>query len=344
VGEILTKEQWKAWVPDAAHINALPEALRRYVHDLATRCDPAGDIQTIAVLREQLGATEHELQQAEGERDELWRAIDKEGSIEDHQTAYEIAQDGAAALGHLAGIEQLQRERDAALAQVTKLRKALERALRELGGQHSGHWDSTGGHGSGCPVCIHEGEVRDELRAVLSLAPEPREARPEIVCICGSTRFKQSWISENARLTSEGYIVLAVGLWGHHERQDPPPVLKAHLDDLHLRKIELADWVWVLDVGGYVGDSTRREITHAEQLGKPVRYLSHEFPGYVEPADQSLSRISAEATAAERERICRFVEQTRIKARLTGRGSADDLLARVRDALSPEPEPREEAQ
>lgn len=112
-----------------------------------------------------------------------------------------------------------------------------------------------------------------------------------IVCICGSTRFKQSWITENARLTREGNIVLAVGLWGHHERQYPDEKTKAMLDDLHKRKIDLCDWVWVLDVGGYIGDSTRSEIEYAERLGRPVRYLSQEFPGYEEPVDPLRERV-----------------------------------------------------
>lgn len=113
-----------------------------------------------------------------------------------------------------------------------------------------------------------------------------------IVCICGSTRFKQSWITENARLTGEGNIVLAVGLWGHHERQYPNEKTKAMLDDLHKRKIDLCDWVWVIDVGGYIGDSTRSEIEHAEQLGRPVRYLSQEFPDYEEPVDPTLIELA----------------------------------------------------
>jgi hypothetical protein len=106
-----------------------------------------------------------------------------------------------------------------------------------------------------------------------------------IVCICGSTRFKQSWISENARLTGEGNIVLAVGLWGHHERKYPNEETKKKLDELHLRKIDLCDWVWVLDVGGYIGESTRNEITYAKAHGKLVRYLSKEIPDYTEPGD-----------------------------------------------------------
>lgn len=113
-----------------------------------------------------------------------------------------------------------------------------------------------------------------------------------IVCICGSTKFKQAWISENARLTREGNIVLAVGLWGHHERVYPSPEEKLKLDETHKRKIDLCDWVWVMDIGRYIGESTRSEIEYAKKLGKPVRYLSLEFPGYVEPEDAMAAELA----------------------------------------------------
>ena len=125
--------------------------------------------------------------------------------------------------------------------------------------------------------------------------------RAPIVCICGSTRFKQTWIIENARLTGEGNIVLSVGLWGHHERKFPDDKTKLFLDELHKRKIDLCDWIWVLDVGGYIGESTRSEIDYALRKLKIVRYLSHEFPDYIEPIDP-LKKAEAEANEL-RERI-----------------------------------------
>lgn len=101
--------------------------------------------------------------------------------------------------------------------------------------------------------------------------------RPEIVVLCGSTRFFDTFRAENLRLTCEGKIVLSIGcdtksdgdLFGVADVE----ALKADLDDLHKRKIDLADWVWVLNVGGYIGDSTRSEIAYAESLGKPIAYL-----------------------------------------------------------------------
>lgn len=104
-----------------------------------------------------------------------------------------------------------------------------------------------------------------------------------IVCMCGSTRFKSTWIEENKRLTNEGEIVLSVGQFMLPAEQANNAELKQKLDDLHKRKIDLCDWVWVLDVNGYIGESTRSEIEYAKKIGRPIRYLSQEFPNYVEP-------------------------------------------------------------
>lgn len=117
---------------------------------------------------------------------------------------------------------------------------------------------------------------------------------PDIVCLCGSTRFKSTFIAENARLTDEGHIVLSVGLYLHYDRVEISRDLKIRLDQLHKRKIDLCDWVWVLDVNGYIGESTRSEIIYAVENRKTVRYLSREFPDYKEPVDplrQHLERL-----------------------------------------------------
>jgi hypothetical protein len=103
--------------------------------------------------------------------------------------------------------------------------------------------------------------------------------RPRIVCLCGSTRFKAEFEQVAAELTLTGVIVVKPDVFmndGHAEKEHLPAVdaaTKVALDDIHKRKIDLADEVLVLNVGGYVGDSTRSEIAYAEQAGKPVRYL-----------------------------------------------------------------------
>jgi hypothetical protein len=123
--------------------------------------------------------------------------------------------------------------------------------------------------------------------------PNEEPMAPKIVVLCGSTRFAKEFTRENARLTADGRIVLAPGWFGHHApgcqragwaaKLNVPcplcgarvltPRLKEELDLLHLRKIDLADEVFVVNVGGYVGDSTKAEIAYAERLGKPITYL-----------------------------------------------------------------------
>ena len=72
----------------------------------------------------------------------------------------------------------------------------------------------------------------------------------------------------------EGCIVISVGLFGHSGDEEVwKPGTKEMLDDMHLRKIDLADEIFVINVGGYIGESTRREIAYAEKTGKKVRYL-----------------------------------------------------------------------
>lgn len=101
------------------------------------------------------------------------------------------------------------------------------------------------------------------------------EPRPTVVCLCGSTRFADTFVAENLRLTLEGKIVLSIGAnvsdasLGIAQDSDQ----KRRLDELHLRKIDLADEVLVLNVGGYIGESTRGEVEYARSIGKPVTYL-----------------------------------------------------------------------
>lgn len=102
------------------------------------------------------------------------------------------------------------------------------------------------------------------------------------ITLCGSTRFKKAWVEWNARLTLEGHLVYSVAMWSHSVRVEPTEEQKVILDKVHFGKIDNSDEVFVLDVGGYIGDSTRREIAHAEATGKPVHYLSKEHPDWTE--------------------------------------------------------------
>jgi hypothetical protein len=101
-------------------------------------------------------------------------------------------------------------------------------------------------------------------------------SRPDVVCLCGSTRFPGAFEAANRALTLEGKIVLSVGMFGHLEGMDMDGPLKKQLDELHLRKIDLADSILVLNVDGYVGSSTKREIAYALSRRKAVRFRDQE--------------------------------------------------------------------
>ncbi len=102
-----------------------------------------------------------------------------------------------------------------------------------------------------------------------------------VVTLCGSTRFKDEFMEAQKRLTLQGNIVISVGLFGHSGEQEvwenmdegTLTATKEMLDDMHKRKIDMADSIYVINAGGYIGDSTRSEIAYAIATGKTVEYL-----------------------------------------------------------------------
>ena len=116
----------------------------------------------------------------------------------------------------------------------------------------------------------------------------------KVITLCGSTRFKDQFMEAQKRLTLEGYIVISVGLFGHAGDQEVWDSMdegtlsktKEMLDDMHKRKIDMADEIYVINVGGYIGDSTRSEIQYAEEHGKTVRYYEDT------PKDEMLRQLS----------------------------------------------------
>ena len=96
----------------------------------------------------------------------------------------------------------------------------------------------------------------------------------KVITLCGSTRFKDEFMEAQKRLTLEGNIVISVGLFGHSgDKEVWTEGVKDMLDRQHLAKIDLADEIFVVNVGGYIGKSTRREIAYAEYKGKSITYL-----------------------------------------------------------------------
>ena len=96
----------------------------------------------------------------------------------------------------------------------------------------------------------------------------------KVITLCGSTRFKEDFLREQKRLTLEGNIVISVGLFGHSgDNEVWNEGTKEMLDDMHKRKIDMADEIFVINKGGYIGDSTKSEIEYALNTNKKVNYM-----------------------------------------------------------------------
>jgi hypothetical protein len=93
-----------------------------------------------------------------------------------------------------------------------------------------------------------------------------------IATLCGSTRFRAELAAANRQLTLAGYLVLAPGVFAH-DGDEITDQQKAALDELHLRKIDLAELIYVVNPAGYIGESTRREIAYARRQGKRLQAL-----------------------------------------------------------------------
>ena len=103
----------------------------------------------------------------------------------------------------------------------------------------------------------------------------------KVITLCGSTKFKEEFLRIQKELTLKGNIVISVGLFGHSgdcevwENMDEGTLTKTKemLDDMHKRKIDMADEIFVININGYIGESTRSEIDYAKNTGKKVNYL-----------------------------------------------------------------------
>lgn len=133
--------------------------------------------------------------------------------------------------------------------------------------------------------------------------------QPDVVCICGSTRFRAEMTEANRRLTMGGSIVLAPGVFGH----DGDPLTdqdKERLDALHFRKIDMSERVVVVAPGEYIGSSTSREIDYAKASGKPVEVWT-KFPSHADRQPGREFGIMRPAPAPDMSGRPRFVQIVR---------------------------------
>lgn len=98
-----------------------------------------------------------------------------------------------------------------------------------------------------------------------------------IITLCGSTRFKEQFIEIEKKLTLEGCIPLPPAFYGKAEEIEYSPEMLQQLWELHLDKINISDGIYVINPGGYIGDSTKKEIDYAQSKGKTVRFYTEEM-------------------------------------------------------------------
>jgi hypothetical protein len=99
-----------------------------------------------------------------------------------------------------------------------------------------------------------------------------------VITLCGSTKFKEEFLKVLQQLTLEGNIVISVGMFGHADDEFGnvvTPEIKVMLDDIHKRKIDMSDEIYVINKNGYVGESTKGEIEYSIKNGKRINYLEN---------------------------------------------------------------------
>jgi len=108
--------------------------------------------------------------------------------------------------------------------------------------------------------------------------------KTKIICLCGSTRFTREMLIKQWELTKQGYIVVS---WcalpdDYYQSEEKAHIgdkegVKVIVDEVHKRKIDLSDEIFVLNIGGYIGESTTSEIKYALEHNKTVKYLEPEW-------------------------------------------------------------------
>ncbi|MFE7061773.1 DUF4406 domain-containing protein [Sutcliffiella sp. NPDC057660] len=99
----------------------------------------------------------------------------------------------------------------------------------------------------------------------------------KIITLCGSTKFKKQFREAEASLTLQGHIVISLGFFEQSEGIKITMEQEKLFEDMHYKKIDMSDEIFVIDVDGYIGKSTNKEIEYAQKTGKLIQYYSKEM-------------------------------------------------------------------
>ena len=97
----------------------------------------------------------------------------------------------------------------------------------------------------------------------------------KIITLCGSIKFKDEFVKVQEKLTLDGNIVLTPNFFYNIKKEDIDEKTKKMLDEMHKQKIDMSDEIYVINVGGYIGESTKNEIEYAKEKGKRISYLEN---------------------------------------------------------------------
>ena len=95
----------------------------------------------------------------------------------------------------------------------------------------------------------------------------------KIITLCGSIKFKDEFMKVQEKLTLDGNIVLTPNFFNNIKKEDIGERTKEMLDEMHKQKIDVSDEIYVLNVGRYIGESTKSEIEYAKRKGKKIYYV-----------------------------------------------------------------------
>lgn len=97
----------------------------------------------------------------------------------------------------------------------------------------------------------------------------------KIITLCGSTKFKDEFMKVQEKLTLDGNIVLTPNFFSNIKKDDIDEKTKKMLDEMHKQKIDMSDEIYVINVRGYIGESTKNEIEYAKARGKEVSFMEN---------------------------------------------------------------------
>ena len=95
----------------------------------------------------------------------------------------------------------------------------------------------------------------------------------KIITLCGSIKFKDVFMRVQEKLTLDGNIVLTPNFFNGIKKEEIDKRMKKMLDEMHKQKIDMSDEIYVINIGGYIGESTKSEIEYAKEKGKRISYL-----------------------------------------------------------------------